>query len=243
MEKKGNIRRTLWIFIAAYAIAFILFYIAYLIYDYRRESITALEYIRYFYLEIIKFSLPLLAGGVLLGVGTYMGTSYVMKRGWVLSISSVIFSIPYYYLYYFAMTIDTAEAILFGLINTVFDCAVFHLQAFLVYFLARWLIRIFAKKRKGDDITAEICEHSPLDISRPMTKAFILIVTFKFVISFIIETIRTVGYLNEYSGTYRVEEILYLVASYLFLVAELLITHFLALSLKNRIIKTKSKEA
>ena len=242
MDKKVFFRKKLYIFIIAYAVAFALYYAAVVVYDLTNVTLEWLEYSRFFYLEAVKFILPTLAGVLMIAAGRCLGTKYALTRGWVLSVPLVIYAIPSYYLYYLSTTYDSLEAIVFALINTVFDCAVLYLQTVATYFLVRFIIRLHAKRARGADLSDLIDEYAPYDLSRSFSLALFITVAIRFLVLLVIEIVETVGYIGEYSGNYRIEEIIYMALSYIFLLGELLFAQWFSLFIKDRAIKNFTSE-
>ena len=235
MENKVSLKRPFWWFFAAYAISFGLFYCAYILQDSLRIDFAPLDYTRYFYLQALNFAAPRIAGAVLIPIGRDLGTAYAMKKSWILPLSTLIYSVPYYYFYYFYVTIDSLEAILFGLLNTLFDCVVFYLQSLVIYFAVRWLTRVIAKRKSDAKIYDLLSERSPFDLSRPLSIAVFITVGIKFLVMLIMEIITTVGYLLDFSGSYKIDEIVYILVSYVILLAELIATQYFIFFAKNRI--------
>ena len=242
MDKKVFFRKKLYVFIIAYAVAFAFYYAAVAVYDLLRISLPWLEYTRYYYVEATKFILPTLAGVLMIAAGRCLGTKYALTRGWVLSVPLVIYAIPSYYIYYLSSTFDSLEAIVFALLNTLFDCAVFYLQAVVTYFLVRFIMRLHAKRARGADLSKLIDEYAPYDLSRSFSLALFITVAIRFLVLLVIEIVETVGYIGEYSGNYRVEEIIYMALSYVFLLCELLFTQWFSLFIKDRAIKNFTSE-
>ena len=235
MENKVSLKRPFWWFFAAYALSFAFFYCAYILQDSLRIDFAPLDYTRYFYLQALNFAAPLIAGAILLPIGTKHGLAFAMKKSWILPLSTLVYSIPYYYFYYFYVTVDSLEAILFGLLNTLFDCIVFYLQSLIVYFVVRWLTRVIAKRKKGAEIGDLISESSAFDLSRPVSLAMFIAVGIKFLVMLVTEIITTVGYLVDFSDSYKIDEIVYILLSYVFLLAELVATQYLIFFAKKRI--------
>lgn len=234
LKEKGLFKRPFLYLFAAYAIAFALFYVDYLLQDSLRIEFIPLEYFRYFYFNALSFAAPILAGAVLIGVGLAEGRSFALKKSWTLPLCILIYTIPYYYLYYFYITVDSIEAIVFGLINTVFDCAVFYLQSIIMFFALPRLTRAIAKKPvvEGD---AALRESRPMDLSSPVSLAAFILIGIKFLVMLALEIVSTVEYLADFSGSYKIDEIVYILVSYVILLAELIATQYFIFFAKNRI--------
>ena len=241
LKKKGIIKRSVFIFVIAYTAALLLFYFAYLL-DGEGIKIEIYDYVRSFYTEAIRFIMPMLAGAVLIASHEKHGRAYALKHGIFLSLPTAIFSLPYYYLYYFYMTFDSLDALLYDLINTVFDCAVFYGQAVAALFLIRWLTLVFARRSGRSDFSELVLENAKLDLYTPVTLAVFTVSAIKFVILLLLELVNTINYLIEYSGTYRDDEITYIVFYYVFLIIEMLAAHLLTLSLKDKLLKNNATE-
>lgn len=242
MEQKGFFKKKIYVLVIAYAVAFALFYAAYLIYGTFRISLEWLEYARYLYLEAIKFVTPALASAMMIAAGRSLGTRYALLRGWVLSLPLIIYAVPSYYVYYLSITYDSLEAIIYALANTLFDLAVFYLQTVIGYLLVMWLTRLHARRARGADIGDLIDVHSPFDLSESFSFAFFITVALRFLVLLVIEIIDTVSFLNDFSENYRVGEIVYMLLSYLFLLGELLFSQWFSLHIKNKLLNQKREE-
>ena len=242
MDKKVFFRKKLYIFVIAYAIAFALFYSAWIISDTLNIAIPALEYLRYYFLEAVNFTAPTLAGILTVAAGRLLGRKYALTRSWALALPLLIYAIPSYYLYYLSTTYDSLEAIVFALVNTLFDCAMFYLETLVTYFLVIWLTRLHAKRARGEDTSDLVDEYAPFDISSSISFATFVTVAIRFLVLLAIEIIGTVEYILEYSNSYRVEEIIVMSLSYVFLLAELLFTQWFSLYIKDKAIKNFKNE-
>ena len=86
MENKVSLKRPFWWFFAAYALSFAFFYCAYILQDSLRIDFAPLDYTRYFYLQALNFAAPLIAGAILLPIGTKHGFAFAMKKSWILQV-------------------------------------------------------------------------------------------------------------------------------------------------------------
>ena len=233
LKTKGLFRPT-WLFLCgACFLAFIAFFVAYYLYDTHGLSITALEYARSYYVKALYFVMPLLIGAAMIFTTDRFGVKAGLIKCASLPTALLFYTLPYYYIYYVFVTLDSLDALLFAILGSLLDCLVFYLEGALLCFIATYAAkRISQGRSRAFAITSD-----PFDFSSTFTVAVFIGVSFKAFITLIFMVVDTVGYLVEYSGTYRVSEITAMVLDYLFLLVMLVLSHLLVFAVKNRIQK------
>lgn len=242
MEKKGFFRKKLYIFAIMFGIAFVLFYTHYLVASTLKVSVSWLVYANYFYNEAIKFVFPTAIAAIMVAAARLFGAKYALSRGFVLLLPMLIYDVPAYYIEYFNMTLDTLESLLFSAVNILFDFTVFYLQAAITFFLVLWLTRLHARRTRGADISDLIDSHDPFNLSNPLSFAFFTVVALRFLVLLVLEVIETMSFLSNFSNSYTIDEVIYIILSYVFLLGELLFAQWFSLYVKNKSLKPKAEE-
>ncbi len=242
MEKKGFFRKKIYIFAIIFGVAFALFYIQYLIASTLKMSVSWLVYANDFYFKAVNFVFPTAMAALMIAARRLFGTKYALSRGFVLLLPMLIYDVPAYYIKYFDMTLDTLESLLFSAVNILFDFALFYLQAVITYFLVLWLTRLHSKRKRGADISDLVDAHDPFNLSSSLSFAFFTVIALRFLVLLVLEIIKTASFLRDFSANYRIDEVIYIVLSYVFLLGELLFAQWFSLYIKNKSLITKVEE-
>ena len=245
-------------FAALNLLAFVIFFVP----NYVLEiDIGELEYVRIFLTKLIEFALPPIAAVLLYVGGSFDGWKCAITRGAGLAMTRVIYLLPYYYLYHIAYGYDSFESIGLSVLVSVFGTALLFGQILLLYEVLRVAERKVIKKALIDDLPPMCKKEMPKDIkdmldrkaeeslreipekpgvfdfSAPVTVGIFSAVFTQFLISFIYEAANTIEYLISFAGYYRLGEIIYITASFLYILLELLIVHVICYALKNKLCK------
>ena len=191
-------------------------------------GIDAIEYVRYFIGEAIDFALPVVASAlVAAAIGRFGFKGLALAP--IISLARVIYSYPYFYLHLVGGGLLTDEALLlslpFSLAVALIDCLAVSFLAFIIYMITTGLARK-SKREFGECISAI---GTPFDFSSEFTVATLSVGGIIFVINLAAEIFDTVSYLVNYSGSYRIDEIIYIVISLVMILAELLLAQYLAI--------------
>lgn len=242
MDKKGFFRKKIYIFAIIFGVAFVLFYAQYLVATALRTAPVWLVYANYFYNEAVKFVFPTAVAALMIAARRLYSMKYAFARSWVLLLPMLIYTLPSYYTQYFAMTLDTLEAVAFSLINALFDLLIFYAQAVVTYFLVIWFTRLHARRTRGADISDLIDSHDPFNLSNSLSFAFFTVVALRFLVLLVLEVIETMSFLINFSNSYTIDEVIYIILSYVFLLGELLFAQWFSLYVKNKSLKIKVEE-
>lgn len=242
MEKKGFFRKKIYIFAIIFGVAFVLFYAQYLVATALRTAPVWLVYANYFYNEAVKFVFPTAVAALMIAARRLYSMKYAFARSWVLLLPMLIYTLPSYYTQYFAMTLDTLEAVAFSLINALFDLLIFYAQAVATYFLVIWLTRLHSRRTRSSDVSDIIDSHDPFNLANSLSFAFFITISVRFAVLLVLEIIETVSFLRDFSANYRIDEVIYIILSYVFLLGELLFAQWFSLYIKNKSLKTKVEE-
>ncbi len=224
--KKGYARRPALIFILIYSIAFVLFYGGYLMYSEWEIGGVALEVYKYifaFYTEAAEFTAPMLLGFAMTALAEAKGLKYTLLRSGIHTLPYAVYVLLSEYIDTTISGGDFTYSLLRGAIYAAIGAIFFYLQAVVVLFLVRFLI----KKLKGDGAAA-----GALDTSSSLVKALFIACLIKFAIMLGLEIYTSIDYLIAFAGYYTVPEILYMIFRFIFIFAELFGCHILGYSIK-----------
>ena len=245
-------------FTAINLIAFLIFFIPNYVLT---IDIGELEYVRIALTKLIEFSLPPIAAVLLYVGGSCDGWKCAIARAATLAATRAVYLIPYYYLYHIANLYDSYESIGLSLLVSIFGTALLFGQIILLYEMLRIAARKVIKRTLIDDLPPMYKNEMPKDIkdmldrkaeeslreipekpgvfdfSAPVTVGIFAAVFTQFIISLIFELINTIDYLITFAGYYRLDEIIYITASFLYILVELLAVHILCYALKNKLCK------
>ena len=137
-------------------------------------------------------------------------------------LSRALYFLPDHYLYYLADDLSSGEAIAMAAIVTFLECAAIYGFVLLLFLIAK---RILGKTEveEGEETAGFFC------IEIPFIKAVFSISFVYFFLQTIVEIIETADYLITNAGTYTLEEIATILASFLFHLAILFATHVISL--------------
>jgi hypothetical protein len=209
---------------AAYLIIFLASLASFLIYYVPGLYAYEFEYLAYisdFLCLVIDFMIPAFSAFVLLLSSE--GLPRTILSAFKLTLPRLIYTVPYFYLYYIYQGFDSMESLALLSLRSAVFLLIFTLELLLLYYGARLILKL---TRRGE----------ALDFSKPLpffdtatASAFaILMISFiKFILNIISEIVDTVTYLIDYAGEYHADEITYMILRYLFILASLLITHLL----------------
>ena len=244
-------------------ILFLIFYIPNYILE---ADSTARDYASYFFTRLVEFILPTLSA-VLIFIDSVGKSprSALIGAIW-LSLPRFIYLFPYYYLYETAYGSDWIESILISLLINLLIISIYWLHVVLIYLvilyssqrlIKREIIGEYPKsyaekipdsaltefnKRVSDRMLSEVRRDGIFNFDLTVTFAIMLGCIAEFVYRFVLECVDAISYLAEYAGTYRSEEIVYMIFSFAFIVLEVIIAHLLCCLTKKLVIKKCTEE-
>ena len=224
-----------YIFLAVAAGVNILRFLLYYISTYITES-AAMIYISSYFSEITYMLFPLITAAFI--HSTYKKHSFgkAMLLAIPFSLAEILYLFPYraFELAYdgYEITVTLLFAILIALITVILNYA----KALFILFIIIFLPRIFAKQKGKTKfhVKGELSDGGAFDFSNPEAKGIFGASLTVFIFAVISEIIDTVGFLLNYSGTYRASEILYILFRYIFILAMLIISHATAYYAKKQ---------
>ena len=173
--------------------------------------------------------------------------------------AKIIYSLPYYYLYFLSIGYDSIDGIplytLSALLAVIFEWAKLLLFFTLIYLTSRrhimrelilTLPKAHQKKPTEKEkqvlhasadarLAGELTLGGVLNFDAPVTLSIFLASVGQFVYALSVEIKNAVDYLTEFAGNYRTGEIIYMTFCFVFVVAELIISHLVCYYLKNRL--------
>lgn len=191
-------------------------------------------YITYFSSLFIESTLPLASATLLFACFSTRGR-IPFGASAIIALPRILYFLPYSYLESFYAGNDTPSALLLALFSTVLYTLFFYGEIILTYFVISFIIgKLSSSKRKPDfNLRVALLEKNPFDFSSPTVIAFFAAASVRFVYNLITEIYDTVVFLVNFSATFSIGEIIYMVGSYLFILATLLLSHLIAFKIKR----------
>ncbi len=246
MNRRFNTAAALGVLTGLFLVSFLIIYIP----NYMVETTgVAVTYIVNFADKLFRFVLPLLSATMLF-ISCTEPRRELIPRLALMSISSLAYNLPYYYLVYLAQGNDSLEALLLSSLASLAEYLFFALLSALFYFIMRYATVIAARRdsikalppayrehitkdlRKQldrDSIKAlpeHILKSRTVDLTSPVTFGIFCACFVQFALHLTNELISIVAYLIEYLGDYRESEVLYIIIVLIFIFAALFISHF-----------------
>ncbi len=212
------------------------------------------EYSGFFYFvshldELLRWCTPIFAGVLLCQRYAYFGLKKALTGGLKLAAASLVYTIPFCYLYAMSNGAYTVEALLWGLFVSLMYMLVLYLQSLIMFVIIKRTVCFFTAKEAlanlpplktktsskalmkehiknaDDNLAQNLSGGAAFDFASPATLGIFFASLFNFAIYLVKEIIDTASYLKEYAGTYRPEEIGYMVFRFIFILALLFVCH------------------
>ena len=212
-------------------VQFLLYYIPFGFY----YDNTPLLFLSYYVTNFLEALFPPLAATVIFLVRP-AGIKNKIIPCILISLSRLIYSIPYYYIYYVSDVFNSAESLLLASLVSLIFLLFFFLQTFVCVLI------INGVERRASKVFEERQRSKIFNVDDHINFGIILSVLLVFVIFFAREAISTVQYLIENKGTYRTDEILSIVGAYLVLFLFAFLNYVLVSFIKNALLKQPEKK-
>jgi len=192
----------------------------------------AWEYVRYFISETVDFILPVVAAAAVAADFKRHGF-WSLLLALAASLARFVFIYPYFYLYFIDRNLLTEESLIvslpFSLGIVLIDFVAVSFLFFVIYIVTDLL------SRRCNRLFSECVDTatSPFDFSEEFTVGTFFAGVLIFIINLVREVIDTVSYLIAYAGEYRLGEILYIVVSFIMILAELILCQLVIFKIKN----------
>lgn len=209
-------------------LSFVQFLLFYIPNGFFYES-TALLLVSSYTINFLEALFPLLAA-LIIFLSRDSGIKNKILPCVFISLIRLFYSVPYYYIYYVSDVFNSAEAIALAFIVSIMFVLFFFLQTFVCI-----MIMNYTERRSFNNVEGRN-PASVFDFDNHVNFGIVLSVLFGFIILLVRECVNTVQYLTENSGSYRTEEILTVVLSYLIIFVFSFINYLIAVFIKNKII-------
>lgn len=228
-----------------------------------------IEYLRIFLSKFFEFLLPAVAATVLFLSYAADGLKKTIKRAICLSLPRIIYLLPYYYLYYIFNFYDSVESLTMSAFVSLFGAALLSGQILLLFLVIRIFARLpllrkakealpineqrstprdvlrALKKSADEEVLSSLSDKELFNFARPTSLGIFAAAFASFVINFVVEIFDTVVFIidieTSYSGNYYIEEIIYIIACYLFLAVELMACHAICCLIRNALNKNEKE--
>ena len=221
ISKRNYKHAILWLTLAL-LVAFLIYYLP-LLYD----TGAAITYISYFTVQLINTALPLVSAAVLILKASDSSTKKIFKSALPFSLVRLPYLLPYYYCRFVVDYYDSLEAICLSAIYSLLLMLVFYIE------VAVYTIIIRKVLKKSDE--APILNAHPFDLDAPVTYSIAICAIIGFFIDLSFEIYDTVYYFIDYSGTYKLTEILYIILCFVLILVFAIVSHTVACFIKNKL--------
>ncbi len=262
MTKKKYISFSLLSLSLLYLLVFISFYILDYLPSVRLLEVSdAVYYTVTTLASLVEYCLPILAAAT--GFALFAGD---LKKSaiasLVLAAPRLFYLLPYYYLYEIAYGNNSLESLGLSSLITLVMVIALTIHIFLLILIMHF-VTLFVRarqlapkhrpgkqnkderqmlRRQAWQELSEQIEHKALyDLSVPVTAGIFSAALLDFIYLLVLEVINAVKYLSEYSGSYTLEEIGLMAASFLFILLKLILAHTLAVTFKDLTCKAIKK--
>lgn len=220
---KNSVLSFLFVRLGLFLLTFIPVYVLEL-----EEIPQAYSYFTMYTTEIADWFLPCVSA-ILLLCGSVGDIKSTLLYTLPLTLTNLIYSIPYYYLIGIVYNLDSIESISLSIGVSVLYLVIFHLHTLLLYFISKYLL---LKKNNGDAIAMQESGRA-FDLSYPLTLSIFSISAIQFLIHLIGELWDAISYFVEYLGDYRTDDIIYMVFRFLFVLAMMFVSHAVCFKVKK----------
>ncbi len=203
--------------LCASLLSFLLVYLPYL---YFMDS-DAVNYTTYFVRRFLSALISVFSAVFLFTYGSRRGFVRRVLDAFRIVLPRLAYLIPYYYVYYMSDGYDTFEALGLLTLRSLALLALYTAEALVLCAMARRT----AKRRLQGAENEGFLGAALFDLAAPAVAGCFAAAFGEFILLFASEVVSTVEYAIEYAGTYRLGELYYIIGSFLFTLAALLLTH------------------
>lgn len=187
-------------------------------------------YASHFIDGLVTFALPLLGGAVI--VRTQKSLKGAILSAISLSATRLVYYLLYNYLRFVNDVYDTPESIGLSLLKSAVSVVLLSLEMLLY----SYVIKKLGKRENGCNGNS-----GPFDLNDRCVFAIFSAALIKFALLFGYEVYTTVSYFIEVGTRYRMDEVIYMLVSYMFLFIYLIASHAVAVSFSKIIVYKKEK--
>ncbi len=198
-------------------------------------------YVSDFLIEFAESALPLTVAVFALVAYSKRRFSYGFAALYILifTLPCLIYALPYNYLDFFYAELNTPDAILLSLLYSLLKVAVSFAEGLLLFLLMIFVLKKLAKApiKNQNDLFSLLSAERYFNFDVPINAAVFSAALARFIYNLGFEIYDTVLYLIKFSSSIRPEEIIYMVVSYIFILATLVLSHMIALTVKDIFVK------
>ena len=217
------------IFAIANFFLFILYYISSYLFS---NSITL--YLYTFMSDFILTAMPLTAGAIIATVFAKRGVKSTFLYAVPFALTQVIYHFPLYAFEYAYAGYYISDVMLISALTALFSTLSLYIEVLLLSVLIIFVTKSFARK-KDTDYKAELLEKSEIfNLSSPVSKGIFAGALVLFIYNLALEIKDTVIFIGESAGIMTFGEIIYITVRYLFLMAVMIGSSFIANFGKNK---------
>lgn len=260
--RKSIYTRLKWLYCAVYALLFLTFYVPSYVLE---VTVFEYDYVHHYIYEIATFLASTVAVGAVYLCSVREGAS-ALREAVGYALPSLIYTVPYYYLYALAYGYDSIEGTLTGVLIGAIEVLICYGLIIGGYCVMRAVSRHTAgkiailevpvkrrdtmtpdirrdyEKRVAELLVEETEDGRVINPSSAIVNSTFIASLVRFGYSLIREVYTTVDYLIEYAGTYRTEEILTMIAGYAVLLAELVLATAVTGLVRRLILKRETEK-
>ena len=232
MSKQRNFRRQMLFFFLFSVVEYLFFHIAYLLTD-------AINGYALFPIRLSLSVFPVTAAVAL--VRDSLDFKSATLRALIISLTRFLSSFLYSYMFLiFGTSVRTAEALGISPILSIGATLVY----FILILIAYGFIRLaFSIKKISYGTVSGYFPFSVTDFNNPVSLGAILFPLLVFAFELVFEIIGTVSFFIDYGISFRIDELVFIVLSYLFILLKLVISALLPSLLANKILADKPKQS
>ena len=220
-------------------LSFLLYYFTF----YVIKTQVSLHYLFYFFNELVRTLLPIIAVLASFITFTMRGFRRASLHALLFTLSWIINLFPYYAFEYAYQGIEISAVLTFALIHTLFMILVIYIEIIVLL-----LLMIFVTEKIGKisfanyDRRSSLFERDIFDFSKPLCAGILSVSAAVFIYNLICEIIDTVSFIKDVYGIYDAKEIIYMVFKYIFIMIMFVLSYFTAHFVKSRLIRDRTKK-
>jgi len=207
-------------------IQFLLYYVPFGFFYDSAPTLLAASYL----IDFIEAFFPIISAMIIF-LTRENGIKNKLLPSFIFSLTRLLYSVPYYYVYFVSDVFDSGEAIALAFLISILFVFVSFLQIFVCNIVINYI-----ENRQGKS-TNDRQSSKLFNLDDHLNFGIAMSVFFVFIIFFVRECVSTVQYLIDNAPGYRPEEIVTIVCSFLLLFVFALTQYVIAVAVKNKFLK------
>lgn len=227
------------VFSLTYILSFLLYYVSTYV-----SSSAAVYFISSYFGEITGIIISSVTVMLMFVAYCDAGWRRAVIRGTFYSLCTLLYSFPYYTFEHAVEGHEISAVLLFSMLESLLFLVLTFIKYLGLFFLMIFVMRIFGNRKISDgyDIRSSLYDRCAFDFSSPLSIGIFSSALAVFIYKLAFEIFDTVKFLLNYSESYTAGEILLMLFRYIFILAMLLISQYVAFFVKNIFIKKTEKE-